>query len=319
MKMLREGDLFFRRRNGQYFISKVLRLEKGKTPRMHLYTRGPVAERPLAEHFDHYPAHEPHSYQQARSRREVNYLGNQPIRPQELEAYLNYLKQIDYDGYLRERGQDPEAIYRRAGASLEQGLACYRQDDYAPALKHFDKALRLYPPLHLARVGRGYCRLVLGHLDWAWADLQEAYRHFPQDAALGRLLVNVTLENNLPDMAESYLQKLLLRAPDDPELLVYQAYIHLDRLEYDRAWDLFALARERAEDDAAAFLYHFACYHAVRYERDAALEWLQIALQKGYDELDYLLKDPHLRSLHGTPAFNRLIDGFFPDRPRAHS
>jgi len=313
--MLREGDIFYRRQNGQYFICKVLRLEQGGTPRMHLFIRGPVAERPLAEHFDNYPAHEPHSYQRARRRREVDYLGNQPIAPRELEAYLNYLKTVDYEAYLRERGQDPEAIHQRAGASLEQGMAAYREDDYTTALRHFNKALKLFPPLHIAHMGRGYCHLMLGDFERAWNDLKAAYRYFPQDEELGRLLIRIAMDNNLSELAESSLENLLGNKPNDPDLLAYQAYIHLDRMEYDRAWDLFMRARDQAGADQGTSFYHFACYHAARYERDAALEWLQLAFQKGYDEVTFLRKDPRLRSLHGTPAFKRLVSAFFPDSP----
>ena len=126
------------------------------------------------------------------------------------------------------------------------------------------------------------------------------------------------MENNLPDMAESYLEKLLSRAPDDPELLVYQGYIHLDRMEYDRAWDFFMQARDRGHAHPGDYFYHFACYHAVRYERDAALEWLQLALQKGYDDVEFLSQDRHLSSLHGAPAFQRLVAAFFPEYRPPH-
>lgn len=308
--LLREGDIYFSNREGQYFVHKVLRLQETQHPVMHIQTRGPLDQRPEADYFEKYPTYLRHDLVDPLSREEVHYLGNRPVRSAELEPYLHYLKSRDYDAYLKERGQNPDDIYRKAGDAYNLGSAHFEEEQFDKAIKHFDKALKLYPPLYIAHIGRGFCYLAVADLERAWDDLCIAYRHFHDDEDLGRLLVNISLERGMPDLAERYLEELLLSHPDDPELTMYRAYMHLERKNYGSAWDDFRKAQELAPPGDPQYFYNLACYHAARYEPLAALEWLEIALRRGYDDRDYLLFDRHLRPLHLYDEFHQLIEQY---------
>lgn len=308
---LREGDIYFSKSNGEYFIHKVLRVEKSNSPVMHLLSRGPVRRQPRVDQFGKYPVYRNHHTLEARHRQEVHYLGNQPVEPRELNGYLSYLKNNDYDAYLLERGQNPDDIYEKAGEAYNNGVDCFEEEQYQAAINHFDRALRLYPPLRVAHLARGYCFLAQANLERAWEDLRTAYRHFDKDEDLGRLLVNISLERGMPDSATEYLTPLIKDQPDDPELVMYQGYIFLEQKDYGQAWDAFRYAQELAPEDPQYF-YNLACYHAVRYERTGALEYLELALRRGYDDREYLLFDRHLQSIQSTKGFAELIRRFFP-------
>jgi len=309
--LLREGDIYFSNNEGEYFIHKVLRLEEGKSPVMHILTRGPLTQKPRVDQFKDYPTYRNHHPLEARRRKEVNYLGNRPVEHQELNGYLAYLKHNDYDAYLVERGQDPDDIYEKAGDAYNRGVDCFEEEEYQAAINHFDRALRLYPPLRVAHLARGYCFLAQANLERAWEDLRTAYHHFNNDEDLGRLLVNISLERGMPDSATEYLEPLIEDQPDDPELVMYRGYIFLEQKSYGQAWDAFRYAQELAPEDPQYF-YNLACYHAVRYERNDALEYLELALRRGYDDREYLLFDRHLQSIQTTKGFANLVRSFFP-------
>jgi len=54
--------------------------------------------------------------------------------------------------------------------------------------------------------------------------------------------------------------------------------------------------------------YNLACSLALTRQVDAAVSSLQEAVRLGYDDLDHLLEDDDLKSLHGLAAFRDLLD-----------
>ena len=60
--------------------------------------------------------------------------------------------------------------------------------------------------------------------------------------------------------------------------------------------------------------YNLACSLALKHRQFEAIESLRTALQKGYDDLEWLMKDPDLQNLHDNPAFSALISEFQADK-----
>lgn len=59
--------------------------------------------------------------------------------------------------------------------------------------------------------------------------------------------------------------------------------------------------------------YNLACSWALTGHTDQALAALEHAIELGFNDVDLLLKDEDLVSLHDDEAFARLIARFFPD------
>ena len=59
--------------------------------------------------------------------------------------------------------------------------------------------------------------------------------------------------------------------------------------------------------------YNLACSLALKHRQFEAIESLREALEKGYDDFDWLMKDPDLKNLHDNPAFSALISEFQAD------
>lgn len=56
--------------------------------------------------------------------------------------------------------------------------------------------------------------------------------------------------------------------------------------------------------------YNLACSLALSNRLEDAVSSLRTALNKGYTEFDWMLKDPDLRILHQDPLFRKLLNEF---------
>ena len=56
--------------------------------------------------------------------------------------------------------------------------------------------------------------------------------------------------------------------------------------------------------------YNLACSLALKNRSSEALAALRMALERGYDDFDWLMKDNDLLSLHDNPAFSALLSEF---------
>lgn len=56
--------------------------------------------------------------------------------------------------------------------------------------------------------------------------------------------------------------------------------------------------------------YNFACSLALKERKPEAVARLRIAIEKGYDDFTWMLKDPDLKGLRDFPGFQSLLDEF---------
>ena len=76
------------------------------------------------------------------------------------------------------------------------------------------------------------------------------------------------------------------------------------RLDQGRAEMQRAL--ELAPDDAL-ILYGAACFHARLGEKDPALDYLRRAVESGFENLEWMARDPDLESLRDDPAYLKAV------------
>ncbi|MDX2110842.1 MAG: hypothetical protein SFY80_11430 [Verrucomicrobiota bacterium] len=63
----------------------------------------------------------------------------------------------------------------------------------------------------------------------------------------------------------------------------------------------------RLEPDNPTAYYNLACSLALKKRRTASIEALKTAITLGFTDLDWMQKDPDLKSLHGHPQFAELL------------
>jgi hypothetical protein len=63
-------------------------------------------------------------------------------------------------------------------------------------------------------------------------------------------------------------------------------------------------------ENSAENAFYLACVESRAGNTDAALAWLEKALQRGYGEYDKLLSDKQLSPLRENPGFNNLLNQY---------
>ncbi len=73
-----------------------------------------------------------------------------------------------------------------------------------------------------------------------------------------------------------------------------------------------AIDRKIVELDPSNAISHYnlACSLALKHLEGEAIESLRTALQQGYDDFNWLMKDTDLQNLHDNPAFSSLLSEF---------
>jgi len=96
------------------------------------------------------------------------------------------------------------------------------------------------------------------------------------------------------------------RDPEDIAVLAElgHVYTHLGRYQDGLAVD--AKLVEAAPDDPTV-RYNLACSQALLGQSDEAIATLRIALELGYDDLDFMREDGDLESLRDDPRFRDLL------------
>lgn len=111
----------------------------------------------------------------------------------------------------------------------------------------------------------------------------------------------------------AFYEGILAEDPDFADALVPLAEAYTKAGMYEKGLEADRkLARLRPKDPTVQ--YNLACSHALTGRREEALAALERAIELGYSDVGFLLKDGDLVSLHDDERFAELITRFFPDK-----
>lgn len=109
-----------------------------------------------------------------------------------------------------------------------------------------------------------------------------------------------------PDFEISFFEGLVQKNPMYVEALIPLAEAYTKRGLYEKGLRIDKrLARLRKHDPVVR--YNLACSFALVGKKEEAFLTLKRAVKLGYNEFEYLKKDPDLKSLRGDPRFQSLL------------
>ncbi len=79
-----------------------------------------------------------------------------------------------------------------------------------------------------------------------------------------------------------------------------------NKAEYDKALEIAGKMHDARPDDVAA-IYNVACMHCLKGDKAKAYEWLEKAVDAGYDDADHLREDFDLRTIWGEDRFRKIV------------
>jgi tetratricopeptide (TPR) repeat protein len=112
-----------------------------------------------------------------------------------------------------------------------------------------------------------------------------------------------------PDKAETHCRRSVRHNPGfAPSFLLLASILRMTgRVEESADAARMAVL---LDPDCAPAHYDLACYYALAGEAAKALTAFENALNKGFCDLDWAVRDPDLAGLHDSPEFRNLLDSY---------
>lgn len=106
-----------------------------------------------------------------------------------------------------------------------------------------------------------------------------------------------------------FCESVLRRDADNIEVIGMLAgfYTRVGRVDDGLALDHKLVALEPENPTSH---YNLACSLALKDRKSEAIDALRDALERGYDDLDWMMKDGDLKALHTYPPFQELLREF---------
>lgn len=106
-----------------------------------------------------------------------------------------------------------------------------------------------------------------------------------------------------------FLETILAEPGEYPDVIEMLAgyYTRVGRIDDGLALDQKLVALQPENSTA---LYNLACSLALKARKAEAVEALREAIQNGYDDFSWMLRDPDLRGLQAFPPFQALLAEF---------
>ena len=114
-------------------------------------------------------------------------------------------------------------------------------------------------------------------------------------------------QNNNSKKAMHAYQKSLTLQPNSFQALSRVAMLHIKEKNYTDAISLLSGPMLGLQPDNAAINYNIACLYALQNDEDKAIDWLRLAVEKGYDGWEKIKTDPDLENIRDSKYYKEII------------
>ncbi len=138
------------------------------------------------------------------------------------------------------------------------------------------------------------------------AQLQEILKYQPANVSYRYTLGMLYAKNGQLDKAQRELQAALTLEPGSLKVLYASAIVSVNKRQYKEAILTFKrLVVIKPENNI--FYYNISCLYAIQNMKSESIDWLQKAIDNGYNNWDHLKNDKDLTNIRNTPRFKALI------------
>ena len=127
-----------------------------------------------------------------------------------------------------------------------------------------------------------------------------------------------TKTHDLLEFNIAFYERLLRDSPGFVDALVALGEAYTRRGWYEKGLGVDQQLTQLKGDDPLVW-YNLACSYSLLKRPDDALQALQRALELGYDDLEYLIRDPDLASMRHSPKFRPFLEQYVASRSSSSS
>ena len=213
-----EGDVYtYRLPDGSWQASKILKITQlgDDEPTAHVLLYLPLPDRPSLQTLTQAEVliwHAPIALSGTAQDAEV--LGNQPIKPEELAGYHEYLKRTDFSTYLAETGQSFEQIIAPAQAAYSEGCRLSNEKKFEEAIAAYDQCIDHFPLFWEAIDNKAFTLMDLGRFEEAISTFEESLRVEPDNSSAVFSVGECHFKMGAYDKAVETLTESVKRWPD---------------------------------------------------------------------------------------------------------
>ena len=189
---------------------------------------------------------------------------------------------------------------------LSLGNALIMAGEMRRAASYPEKALAYLPDDVDTRNKAAQLRASLVEAERALSDLNEHIQQDPDNPVIHIEIARI--HHSMGDLEEArihYRKALSLDSNSVPALEGLSA-IYASEQNFARALENLTKINE-LNPDRADIPYNIACMYARQERIDDSLQWLNIAVNKGYNRWGLIKSDPDLDNIRGTEAYRQLV------------
>jgi len=176
------------------------------------------------------------------------------------------------------------------------------------AIAHFKKALEIKPDYDDAKRNLNTIIGLQKNIEQDIAKIQKELKNNPNDPAIHYVLGKLFYGKGELKKAEAQYQKALDLQPEFAEALNALAVLYAKQKEYGKAISIFKKMTTFWPDYANTY-YNIACMYSRQNNIENSIEWLKLAVKKGYKNWDLIKTDKDLENIRGSLYYNELIKG----------
>ncbi|MBN2844641.1 MAG: tetratricopeptide repeat protein [Deltaproteobacteria bacterium] len=241
----------------------------------------------------------------------THYLQSLRINPINAESHYNLGIALTKKGMVRKAIQHYLAALKirpdYADAHNNLGVLLIREGKIEEAIDHFYEALHA-DPVHL-----NACKNIESALaeqmatEEAAAQIEAATKHTENDTSLYNTLGNLYETKGDLDSAIEQYQKVPAVHKEFAQALNNLAIAYTKKGEYKKALSFLYRIIDLKPNGYVPY-YNIACIYAKQNKTEESIDWLYKAVEKGFDQWEFLKADPDLDNIRGSSRYDMLIN-----------
>ena len=238
--------------------------------------------------------------------------------PEEFEEWRRFVEIRDTfnDGFILEKkGKYEEALAkydealrlepRFVRAYFRRGVVHFLRREFAEARSDIERALEINPDMRPAQCFLGSLYSRSGELDNARRTYLELVDAFPHNVVFKHCLGAIYLKEGNYETAEKWFREAREINPEYTPSYngLGDVYMKLGRIE--EAEEQYRKAISIAPDKPNAY-YNMACIYSRKGDNEEAFRLLLESIRRGFDDFEYIKRDPELAGLRRDKLFQSL-------------